>query len=120
MSLVFRWAKAHGNFDHDNAAGEAMDEALPKMPAVRAQMCALPYTQAFVTVEESNESDAVKSCFRLLILSAVRTGSAWCAGWREINLQRHVSNILEEWIKSGRKHRIPLSDSGLERVESTP
>lgn len=117
MSKVFKWAMAHGHLDHDNPAGEAIGEALPKMPAVRAHLRALPYSQvagALAIVEESHASNAVKLCFRFLILTAARSGEARGARWTEIDLTRRVWIIPGERMKSGREHRVPLSDSALE------
>ena len=43
VRTVLRWCQAHGYVEH-NAAGEAIDGALPSMPAVREHLRALPYT----------------------------------------------------------------------------
>ena len=120
MSKVFKWAKANGYLDQDNPAGEAIHEALPKMPAVRAHLRALPYPEvavALATVEESNASEAVKFCFRFLILTAARSGEARGARWTEIDLARRMWIIPGERMKSGREHRVPLSTSALDVLQ---
>ena len=58
IRTVLRWSQAHGYVEH-NAAGEAIDGALPAMPAVRQHLRALPYTdvpEALRLVEASNAS----------------------------------------------------------------
>ena len=72
-----------------NVAGEGIDGALPTQPAVKAHFRALPYREvaaALDTVEASGASLSSKLCFRLLILTAARSGEARGAAWDEIDL----------------------------------
>ena len=67
---------AHGYVEH-NVAGEAIDGALPAMPAVPAHFRALPYGevgQALEIIEASRASQSAKACLRLVALTACRSG----------------------------------------------
>ena len=44
IRAVLAWAQAHGHVEH-NVAGEAIDGALPSMPAVKAHFRALAYRE---------------------------------------------------------------------------
>ena len=68
IRAVLAWAQAHDYIEH-NVAGEAIDAALPAMPAVTAHYRALPYAEvgkALESVEASTASLVVKgmSAFR--------------------------------------------------------
>ena len=68
------WCWAHG-YVSENVAGEGIDGALPRMPAVKQHFRALPYSEvaaALETVEASRASEAAKLCRRFLILTAAR------------------------------------------------
>ena len=116
MRTVFRWAMAHG-FMESNPAGEAIDGALPPMPKVKAHLRALPYQEvgaALEVVEASQASVAAKLCFRLLVLTAARSGEARGATWDEIDLQGRVWRIPAQRIKAGVEHRVALSRQALD------
>ena len=88
MRLTFQWAQAHGYIEN-NPAGEAIDGALPTLPAVKEHYRALPYgevTAALRKVERTGASKAAKLCLQFLILTAVRSGEARGAAWSEIDL----------------------------------
>ena len=88
MRAVFRWAQAHG-FIENNPAGEGIDGALPKQPAVKAHFRALHYRDvagALDTIEQSGASIAAKLAFRMLVLTAARSGEIRGAQWDEIDL----------------------------------
>ena len=78
---------AHGFVAH-NAAGEAIDGALPPMPKVKNHLRALPCGEVGAPVEAvgaSGASVAAKLCLELLILTAARSGEARGAAWAEID-----------------------------------
>ena len=79
-----------------NPAGEAIDAALPKTPAVKAHFRALPYQDvaaALRKTEASSASLAVRLCFRFLVLTAARSGEARGARWDEIDLDARTWTI---------------------------
>ncbi len=115
MRAVLRWCWAHG-YVSENMAGEGIDGALPKMPAVKQHFRALPYTEvatALATVEGSRASEAAKLCLRFLILTAARSGEARGATWGEVDPDAREWRIPGDRMKGGAGHRVPLSDAAL-------
>lgn len=115
IRATLKWAQAQGHIEV-NAAGEAIDGALPTMPAVKAHLRALPYTEAadaLATVEASRASLAAKLAFWFVVLTACRSGEVRGAAWNEINLQAKDWRIPANRTKSGLEHRVPLSDDAM-------
>ena len=115
IRATLRWCWAHG-YVEQNVAGEGIDGALPKMPAVKSHFRALPYrdvSAALETVQASKASVAAKLCFRFLILTAARSGEARGARWDEIDLEAREWRIPAGRMKAGVAHRVPLSDPAI-------
>ena len=113
---VFSYALAHGWVDA-NPAGEAINAALPKTPAVKAHFRAMHYQDvgaALRKVEASASRLSVRLCFRFLVLTAARSGEARGARWSEIDLDGRTWTIPAERMKANREHRVPLSDAAVE------
>lgn len=64
-------------------------------------------------------------CLEFVVLTACRSGEARLAKWSEFDLVEKTWNIPGERMKSGRPHRVPLSDevvtllNALERLKGT-
>ena len=119
MRAVLRWCWAHG-YVSENVAGEGIDGALPKMPAVKQHFRALPYAEvaaALEQVEASRASHAAKLCLRFLILTAARSGEARGATWAEVDTDAREWRIPGDRMKGGAGHRVPLSDAALAALE---
>jgi integrase len=64
-------------------------------------------------------------CLEFVVLTACRSGEARLATWSEFDMAHKTWNIPGERMKSGRPHRVPLSEevisllNGLERMEGT-
>lgn len=119
VRATLRWAEAHGHVQ-TNVAGEAIDGALPRQPAVKAHFRALHHREvaaALDTVEASGASLASKLCFRFLVLTAARSGEARGAAWDEIDLEAKEWRIPAGRMKAGQPHRVPLSDAAMEVLE---
>ena len=119
MRQTFRWAQAHGHIE-TNPAGEMIDGALPKLPAVKAHLRALPYRDvpaALETIGHSGAGIAVKLAFRFLVLTAARAGEVRGATWDEIDLDNKTWTIPAGRMKGGRVHRVPLSKPALAVLE---
>lgn len=117
IKATLQWCQAHG-FVQFNAAGEAIDGALPRMPAVKAHLRALPYqeiAEALDTVQASRASLTSKLALRFLILTAARSGEIRGATWAEIH--GDVWKIPGERMKAGSEHRVPLSSAALAVLE---
>ena len=115
IRTVMQWALARGHAEH-NPAGEVIDGALPTMPKIKAHLRALPYAevpQALTAVDASPSSLVTRSCFRFLVLTAVRSGTARGAEWAEIDFDAREWHIPGSRMKSGTAHRVPLSGPAL-------
>ena len=119
IRATLKWCQAHG-FVQFNAAGEAIDGALPRMPAVKAHFRALPYAEipeALDIVQTSGASRVAKLALKFLIFTAARSGEVRGATWAEIHSD--VWKIPGERMKAGVEHRVPLSAPALEVLEHT-
>ena len=115
IRATLQWCQAHGYAD-SNAAGEAIDGALPRMAAVKAHYRALPYSQlpeAMRTIEASSASLPPKLALQFLILTAGRSGEVRGAAWSEVDLRERIWRIPGTRMKAGAGHRVPLSDPAL-------
>ena len=116
IRAVFAAAQAHGHLDL-NPAGEVIDAALPKIPAVKDHFEAIPYqgvAAALRQIAASGASTASKLCFRFLVLTAARSGEARGARWDEIDMDGQTWQIPADRMKAGVEHRVPLSDAALD------
>ena len=115
IKATLQWCVANGYIDA-NIAGEAIDGALPVMPAVKQHLRAMPYQEvsaALDTVEASNTSLAAKLALRFVILTAARSGEVRLATWDEIDMDKAVWTVPVERMKAAREHRVPLSATAL-------
>ena len=120
IRAVLAWAQAHGHVEV-NVAGEAIDGALPAMPAVKAHFRALAHPEvgpALETIQTSRASLSARSCLRLVVLTACRSGEARLATWAEIDMEAREWRIPAGRMKTGVEHRVPLFDAALELLES--
>ncbi len=119
IKATLSWAQAHNYIEH-NPAGEAIDGALPAMPAVKAHFRALPYSEvaaALEAVEAARASLTVKACLRFVVLTACRSGEARGATWGEIDVDNRVWRIPADRMKALRDHRVPLTDAALAALD---
>ncbi len=119
IRAVLAWAQAHGHIEH-NLAGEAIDGALPAMPAVKAHFRALPYQEtlaALLAIDGSEASTSVKACLGFVALTACRSGEARGATWAEIDFEAREWRIPASRMKGGLEHRVPLSAQALAMLE---
>ncbi len=119
VRATLRWAEAHGHVQ-TNVAGDAIDGALPRQPAVKAHFRALPYREigtALATVEASGASLAAKLALKFVVLTACRSGEVRLAEWSEIDAVSATWTIPGSRMKNGTEHRVPLSDAAVEVLE---
>ena len=119
IRAVLAWCQAHGHVEV-NVAGEAIDGALPAMPAVAAHYKALAYQEvgsALARIEASDASVSAKACFAFTVLTAARSGEARGATWDGLDQAERLWVIPASRMKGGAEHRQPLSDAALERLE---
>ena len=116
ISAVMRWAVAQG-FRDDNPAGEAINEALPRMNGLKRHRRAMNHSKVKDAIDRVRSSDAwesTKMCFEFLTLTAARSGEVRAACWDEIDLDRKVWIVPAERMKTSREHRVPLSGRAVE------
>ena len=90
IRATLQWCQAHG-YVEQNVAGEAIDGALPAMPAVKAHHRALPYRDvgfALREVRSCSASPSARLCLEFLVFTATRSGEARGARWDEIGSRR--------------------------------
>ena len=82
---------------------------------------ALPYTDVpeFMTELRSDKSVAAKA-LEFTILSASRTGEVINASWNEIDMRAKTWTVPAKRMKSGKAHRVPLTDVALTLLSSLP
>jgi integrase len=126
IETVLDWATARGLRQGDNPARWRghLDKLLPPRARVRAiqHHPALPYAEIPAFMGELRARDSISArALELTILTAVRTGEAIGAKWREIDLSARTWTIPAERMKKGRReHRIPLSDRAVAILEALP
>ncbi len=59
-------------------------------------------------------------CLEFVVLTACRSGEARLATWSEIDANTKTWNIPGNRMKSGRPHRVPLSDEVMKLLEALP
>ena len=119
IRATLRWCQAHG-YVEQNAAGEAIDGALPPMPAVRTHHRALPYSEVracLETVRASSASASARLCLEFLVLTATRSGEARGARWDEIDLEAREWRIAADRMKTSTSHVVPLSDPAMQILD---
>ena len=122
IRTVLGWAQAR-EFVERNAAGEAIDGALPKRRRRAKSHRALPHAEVrelLARVEDSRSRAAVRLCLRFLILTAARSGEARGARWSEIDVEGRTWTVPGERMKAGKEHRVPLSLRRRSRSWSAP
>ena len=78
---------------------------------------ALPHADvgaAMVKIEETDAWESTKLCFRLIVLTAVRSGEARNATWEEVDLDAGVWTIPGERMKMGDTFRVPLTTQAVD------
>ena len=116
IRATLQWCQAHGYVDR-NVAGEAIDGALPAMPAVKAHHRALPYRDvcaALHKVRSCNASASARLCLEFLVLTATRSGEARGARWDEVDLQAREWRIVGDRMKTNADHVVPLADPAMD------
>ena len=96
----------------DNPASRALLRVLPAAKRAKEHHTALPYQavpSALHKVGLSTCYPLTKLAFRLLVLTATRSGEVRGADWSEIDLETRTWVIPSHRMKAGREHRIPLS-----------
>lgn len=93
-----------------------LDSALPKPSKVneREHFEALPIDDMPQFMQRLRAAVGTSAkALEFSILTASRTGSVRMASWSEVNLDNRIWTIPKEHMKSGRAHRVPLSEDAI-------
>ena len=118
LNAVFSWCIAKGHRT-DNPV-DAIRAALPRGGGQVEHHRALDWRDVGNAIRKVRESDAyptTKICFEFLVLTASRSGEARFAEWREVDVDARLWTIPGSRTKSGREHRVPLSDAAMSILE---
>jgi integrase len=125
IETVLNWATAHGHRrdQYGNALPNParwkgnLDHLLPKRSKVRSikHFDAMPYGEVGAFMAELRQQEGVAPlALQFTILNAARTNETIEAKWSEFDPLRRLWTIPGERMKSGRDHRVPLSDAAME------
>jgi integrase len=118
IESVLDWATARGYRSGDNPARWRghLENLLPKRSAVRRveHHAALPYPEIAAFMAQLRRQEGITArALEFLILTAGRTSEVIGAKWGEFDLAERLWTVPGERMKSGREHRVPLSDAAL-------
>jgi integrase len=122
IEVVLDWAAARGYRQADNPARWRghLENLLPKPSRVQRVVhhAALPYERVPDVIAQLRLLDGIGArALEFLILTAGRLGEVIGARWSEINLGNRVWILPGERMKSGREHRVPLSNGAAAIIE---
>ena len=122
---ILDYAAAHQYRDPLNPARWRghLDKLLPKPARVKkvTHHPAMPHTEVPAFMAELPGNDQVSAlALRFLILTATRTNEVLQAQWQEIDRGAAVWTIPASRMKTGREHRVPLSDAAMTVLEALP
>jgi integrase len=117
IRTVLDVARAAGHRTTENPVGPVLTKALPKQTGRPGHHAAMPYGEvpgfSARLGDPQPGGEVTRLALRFLILTATRTGEVLGARRSEIDLERRVWTIPAERMKSGRDHRVPLSDAAV-------
>jgi integrase len=122
IESVLDWATARGYRQGENPARWRghLENLLPGKSKVRRvkHHAALPYVEIgdFMAQLRGQEGVAARA-LEFTILTAARTGEVIGAKWSEIDFAERLWMVPAERMKSGKEHRVPLSDAALAILE---
>jgi integrase len=116
IEAVLDFAEVRGFREGENPARWRghLDHLLPARAKVRPVVhhAALPYAGLPALMARLGEGVAARA-LAFTCLTAARSGETRHATWDEIDLELRVWTVPAERMKSGREHRVPLSDPAL-------
>jgi integrase len=124
IERVLDWARVRGYREGENPARWEghLKETLPsRSKFARGHHDAVPYAEMPSFMDELRQRAGVSArALELCILTAARTGEIIGAKWSEFDLQAELWTIPAERMKSGREHRVPLSDRVIKVLSALP
>ncbi|WP_305985666.1 tyrosine-type recombinase/integrase [Roseibium sp. MMSF_3544] len=125
IEAVISWATVAGHRSGDNPARWAgnLKELLPspRKIAKSGHWPALDIGDVSAWFAKLREMDGMGArALEFLTLCASRSGEVRDATWQEINLEKRLWVVPPNRMKSGREHRVPLTDEALKLLEALP
>ena len=125
IEKVLGWATAMKFRSGDNPAdwSGALGHLLPAISKVQTVVHhkAVPYDEVPALMAELRKNDSISAkALMFTILTVARTGESTGARWDEIDLDAKVWTVPADRMKSGREHRVPLSDAAIKLLKSIP
>ncbi|WP_326533667.1 tyrosine-type recombinase/integrase [Pseudorhodoferax sp.] len=100
-----------------------LDSALPKPSKVAEveHFEALPIDDMPGFMQRLRSASGMSArALEFSILTVSRTGSVRAATWSEVDMDKRIWTIPKEHMKSGRPHRVPLSDEAIALLNALP
>jgi integrase len=130
IEAILDWGRGHGLRAGDNPAAWKgnLDAVLPKPAKLKkvAHLAALAYDRVPEFMGRLRAAEGVEArLVELTVLTAARHGEAAAACWSEVDLDTRIWTVPATRMKSGRVHKVPLSDracailAGLARGKGT-
>lgn len=126
IELVLSWAAAQGyrpkGFNPATWRGH-LDQVLPRPSKVNKHTSfeAMPIDQMHAFMRRLADAQGTSArCLELTILCACRSGESRGALWSELDLDAATWTLPGARMKSGRPHRIPLSDAAIKLLKALP
>jgi integrase len=122
IESVLDWATARGYRQGENPARWKghLENLLPKKSKVRRveHHAALPHVELAEFMVELRQQEGVAArALEFAILTAARTGEVLGARWSEIDFKARLWTVPADRMKTGKKHRVPLSDAAVAVLE---
>ena len=121
IEAILDWATARGHRSEEianPAARRLIEMGLPKQPNGKHHHAALPYAEVPALMRELRSEKTMTSlALQFAILTASRIGEVVSARWSEIDRVEAAWTIPGERMKSGRLHRVPLTDAALDVLD---
>jgi integrase len=119
IAKVLDWAYARDLRSGDNPARRP--NLLPKNRRAKVHFAAMAYPALPAFLQELRQlPDITARALELLILTAARPNEVLGARWGEIDLASAMWTIPGERMKSGKRHRVPLSGRAVELLAALP
>ncbi len=125
IESVLAWAKVSGYRSGDNPARWKgnLDHVLPKPSKVRKvnHHPALPWQEVpeFMAMLKARSGMGARA-LEFLILTAARSGEVRLATWDEIDLDAKLWTVPGVRMKTGKTHRVPLSEPAIKLLKALP
>lgn len=100
-----------------------LDHLLPRPAKIRAvtHHAAMPYGEVAGFLQGLRERDAIAArALEMIVLTAARAGEVLGMTWAEVDLEQRLWTIAGSRMKSGRPHRVPLSDQAIDLIRRMP